>query len=175
MDYVIDGRPLTVPSQRLVMFWAGIPHQTIALDRGARRPAMQCLPAARQFPAYAQSRPADRDHAGRRVVALQPGTLNAETLQRWFQDYRSGDAERADILKEEIALMLRRAAATGWDVLMDPGSRPSVRPTAGTPLRYAVAMMRHILEHLKTKSCAPKMWPRWWAFTPITRSTCSPK
>ena len=55
MDYVIDGRPVQVPSQRLVMFWAGIPHQTVGLDTGdsGREPPVQRLPAARQLPAHA--------------------------------------------------------------------------------------------------------------------------
>lgn len=151
MDYVIDGRPLTVPSQRLVMFWAGIPHQTTGLDRGEAADARQCnvylpLDSFLHMPNLGRL---TETMLGGGVVALQPGTLNAETLQRWYQDYRSGDAERTDILKEEIALMLRRAAATGWDVLMDPfieAIRSADR--TGTPLRYAVAMMRHILEHL---------------------------
>ena len=45
--------------------------------------------------------------------------------------------------------MLRRASVTGWDNLMDPWIE-SVTPTtkAATPLRYAVAMIKYVLEHL---------------------------
>jgi AraC-like DNA-binding protein len=83
------------------------------------------------------------------IVALSPETIGEDTLMRWYQDYRSGDAERADILKEEIALMLRRAAATGWDEILPPWFAPGVSVThAATPLRYVVAMLRHILENL---------------------------
>ena len=42
MEYLLDGKPLTVPSGRLVMFWAGIPHRTIGLDRGAAGDSRQC-------------------------------------------------------------------------------------------------------------------------------------
>src|SRR3546814_750206 len=34
MNYVIDGRPVSIPAERLVMFWAGIPHRTTSVDRG---------------------------------------------------------------------------------------------------------------------------------------------
>lgn len=151
MDYVMDGRPLHIPSERVVMFWAGIPHQTVALDTGPRGDSRQCnvylpLDSFLHMPNLGRL---TETMMGGGVVMLQPGTLGADTLQRWYQDYRSGDAERADILKEEIALMLRRAAVTGWDSLMDPwieSEGGSAR--AATPLRYVVAMIRHILENL---------------------------
>jgi AraC-like DNA-binding protein len=83
------------------------------------------------------------------IVALSPETIGEDTLLRWYQDYRSGDAERADILKEEISLMLRRAAVTGWDEILQPWIEPEVTaPRQATPLRYVVAMLRHILENL---------------------------
>ena len=42
MEYVFDSRPVSVPSERLIMFWAGIPHQTVRLDRGPRDDSRQC-------------------------------------------------------------------------------------------------------------------------------------
>ncbi|MBK8083167.1 MAG: helix-turn-helix domain-containing protein [Devosia sp.] len=151
MDYVIDGRPLSIPAERVVMFWAGIPHQTVALDTGPHGDSRQCnvylpLDSFLHMPNLGRL---TETMMGGGVVMLQPGTLGADTLQRWYQDYRSGDAERADILKEEIALMLRRAALTGWDSLMDPWIESIGSSTrAASPLRYVVAMIRHILENL---------------------------
>jgi AraC-like DNA-binding protein len=151
MGYVFDGREVTVPSERLIMFWAGIPHQTIALDRGARKDSRQCnvyLPLDNFLHMPSLGRLTETMMGGG-IVALSPETIGEDTLTRWYQDYRSGDAERADILKEEIALMLRRAAVTGWDEIMPPWIEPvGASPRAATPLRYVVAMLRHILEHL---------------------------
>jgi len=42
MDYVIDGHALTVPANRLIMFWAGIPHRTVGIDRGPAGDSRQC-------------------------------------------------------------------------------------------------------------------------------------
>jgi AraC family transcriptional regulator, melibiose operon regulatory protein len=151
MDYVIDNRLATIPSGRLVMFWAGIPHQTVALDRGPRNDSRQCnvylpLDSFLHMPKLGRL---TETMMGGGIVALPPETVGENTLLRWYQDYRSGDAERADILKEEIALMLRRAAVIGWDEIMPAWiESPGSSTRAATPLRYVVAMLRHILEHL---------------------------
>jgi len=151
MDYVFDGRPVTVPAQRLVMFWAGVPHQTTGFHRGPADNSRQCniylpLDSFLHMPRLGHL---TETMMGGGVVALSPETIGEETLARWYQDYRSGDAERADILKEEIALMLRRAAVTGWEDVMSAWiEAPGSSTRAATPLRYVVAMMRHILENL---------------------------
>lgn len=151
MDYVIDGHPLTVPAERLVMFWAGIPHQTVRIDRGPAADSRQCnvylpLDSFLHMPNLGRL---TETMMGGGVIALTEGTIGNDTLRRWYEDYRSGDSERTDILKSEIAIMLRRASVTGWQELLPPWIE-AVTPTtrAATPLRYVVAMIRHILEHL---------------------------
>jgi AraC family transcriptional regulator, melibiose operon regulatory protein len=151
MDYVFDNGSAIIPSRRLIMFWAGIPHQTVALDRGSRNDSRQCnvylpLDTFLHMPKLGRL---TETMMGGGIVALSPETIGEDTLLRWYQDYRSGDAERADILKEEISLMLRRAAVTGWDEILQPWIEPDVSaPRQATPLRYVVAMLRHILENL---------------------------
>jgi AraC family transcriptional regulator, melibiose operon regulatory protein len=151
MDYVIDGHTLSVPAQRLVMFWAGIPHQTVGLDRGSRGDSRQCnvylpLDSFLHMPNLGRL---TETMMGGGVVALAPDTITADTLTRWYDDYRRGDAERGDILRSEIALMLRRANVTGWEQLLPPWIEAIGPSTKGaTPLRYVVAMIKHILEHL---------------------------
>lgn len=151
MDYVFDGRPVSIPPLRLIMFWAGIPHQTVGLDAGPERNSRQCnvylpLDSFLHMPNLGRL---TETMMGGGVVALSPETIGEDTLRRWYQDYRSGDAERADILKQEIALMLRRAAVTGWDEMMAPWIESVGTSTrAASRLRYVVAMIRHILENL---------------------------
>jgi AraC-like DNA-binding protein len=151
MDYVVDGHPLSVPSERLTMFWAGIPHQTTGIDRGPKSDSRQCndylpLDSFLHMPNLGRL---TETMMGGGVIALPAGTIGNDTLRRWYEDYRSGDSERTDILKAEIAIMLRRASVTGWEELLPPWIE-AVSPTtrAATPLRYVVAMIRHILENL---------------------------
>lgn len=151
MDYVVDGHAVTVPSKRLIMFWAGIPHQTVGVDRGRRAECRQCnvyLPLDSFLHMPNLGKLTDTMMGGG-MIALAQDAITTETLNRWYDDYRRGDAERGDILRSEIALMLRRAAVAGWDELLPPWIE-AVTPTtrAATPLRYVVAMIKHILEHL---------------------------
>ncbi len=151
MDYVIDGHEVLVPSQRLVMFWAGIPHRTLDVRRGPGGESKQCnvyLPLDTFLHMPNLGKLTDTMMGGG-VVALPPGTISTEILERWYDDYRSGNAERGDLLRAEIAIMLRRASLTGWDELLPPWIE-AVTPTtkSATPLRYVVAMIKHILEHL---------------------------
>ena len=151
MDYAFDGRSTRIARRRLVMFWAGVPHRTTAIDRGRRGTARQCnvylpLDSFLHMPKLGRL---TEEMMGGGLVALSPETIGEDTLIRWYEDYRSGDAERADILKEEIALMLRRAAATGWDTILEPWIDPAAPvPRAATPRRYVVSMLKHILENL---------------------------
>jgi AraC-like DNA-binding protein len=151
MDYVFDGRPVHVPCERLVMFWAGIPHQTTRLDTGPSGDSRQCnvylpLDAFLHMPHLGKL---TETMMGGGVIALSVDAVGPNTLVRWYQDYRSGNPERADILKAEIGNMMRRAALVGWDELLPPWIEtlsPSTR--AASPLRYVVAMVRHIIENL---------------------------
>jgi hypothetical protein len=91
MDYIIDGHPLSIPSERLVMFWAGIPHRTISVDRGPRNDGR---PDARETPRRAPVsletewvRPA---FARRGVPCDSCGRLVGKTELRLLQGCRRG-------------------------------------------------------------------------------------
>ena len=151
MDYQFDGRLVSVPSQHIIMFWAGISHQTTGLDRGPAGDARQCnvylpLDAFLHMPKLGRLR--ETLMAGG-VICLKPEVLGIGTLQRWYEDYRSGDSERAEILKMEMNAFFRRATLMGWEELLPPweavgdAGRSSV-----TQVKYVVAMLRHIIENL---------------------------
>jgi AraC family transcriptional regulator, melibiose operon regulatory protein len=151
MDYNFDGRPVSVPAERLIMFWAGIPHQTIRLDRGGAQDSRQCnvylpLDSFLHMPHLGKL---TETMMGGGVIAHMPDAIEQNTLKRWYQDYRSGNAERTDILKAEISTMLRRTALIGWDEILPPWIEAvGAASRAVSPLRYVVAMVRYIMEHL---------------------------
>ena len=151
MDYVFDGRPVRAHSNRLVAFWAGIPHQAVSIDYGPDNDSQQCniylpLDAFLHMPHVEKLQ---EIMLGGGLVALGEESIDANTLRRWYGDYRSGDPERQDILRVEIGAMLRRAVLVGWEEIMPPWIEPtSATPRQAPPVRYVVAMLRYILEHL---------------------------
>jgi len=149
MDYLVDGRPVRIPAGQLSMFWAGVPHQTVAVE--GTGPHRQCniyvpLDSFLHMPKLGAL---TEIMMGGGLVLLPAENIGEDTLKRWYKDYRSGKAERTDILKEEIALMLRRAAVTGWEVPLAPWVDVAPRSGKPVPLRHVVAMVRHILENLR--------------------------
>ena len=149
MDYLFDGGPATMGAGRLVAFWAGVPHQTIALrDIGDGRQVNIYLPMD-AFLEMPQLGRLTETLMGGGVIQLNPDCIGLETLDRWHQDYRSGNALRSDIVRAEIGTMFRRAAITGWDTLLPAWvEKTGTRTRTGSPVRYVVRMVRHIVENI---------------------------
>lgn len=149
MDYVFDGGAITVEPQQLVAFWAGIPHQTVALrEVGEGRQLNIYLPmdAFLEMPKLGLL---TETLMGGGVIRLAPDCIGLETLERWHADYRSGNSLRTDLVRAEIGTMFRRAAITGWDNLLPPWvERSGIRTRTATPVRYVVRMVRHIVENI---------------------------
>ena len=149
MDYVFDGGPITVGAGRLVAFWAGIPHQTVGLsdiEDGRQLNIYLPMDAFLEMPQLGRL---TETLMGGAVIQLNPDCIGLETLDRWHQDYRSGNALRTDIVRSEIGTMFRRAAITGWDTLLPAWVEHSgTRTRTGSPVRYVVRMVRHIVENI---------------------------
>ena len=150
MDYLFDGGPCTIGADRLVAFWAGIPHQTIALhDTQEARQINIYLPMD-AFLEMPQLGRVTETLIGGSLIQLPPYCIGLETLERWHSDYRNGNALRTDIVRTEIGTMFRRAAITGWDLLLPAWVEEGTgtRTRTGSPVRYVVRMVRHIVENI---------------------------
>lgn len=151
MDYDFDGRPVSIAQRSVIVFWAGISHQTVGLDRGPAGDARQCnvylpLDVFLQMPKLGRLR--ETLMAGA-VIQLDPAVLGEDTLQRWYQDYRSGDPERVEILKAEVNAVFRRATLLGWTELLPPWDEMGEPHRASaSQVRYVIAMLRYIIENL---------------------------
>lgn len=149
MDYLFDGRAVTMGARRLVAFWAGIPHQTVKLDQTAAARQLNIYLPMDAFLHMPQLGLLTETLMGGGVIALHPETIGVDALDRWHQDYRSGNALRADLVRIEIGTMLRRAALTGWETLLPAWIEPPTpHARTGSPVRYVVRMVRHIVENL---------------------------
>lgn len=156
MTYVIDDQVVEIPEGRLVLFWAGIPHQLTAVT--AREDA-----AVKLANIYL---PVDTflfmPHIARLQVALLGGGLvsvpdticSADQITRWYRDYRSNDVERTEVMKMEMNAMMRRALLSDLDFLRPPVNDPgNMRQLTSVHIRHVVAMVRFIVENLARPMC----------------------
>ena len=149
MDYMFDGGPVSVGSNRLIAFWAGIPHQTVGLrDAEGARQLNIYLPMD-AFLEMPQLGRLTETLMGGGVIQLTPECGGLDMLERWHADYRSGNAVRTDLVRAEIGTMFRRAAVTGWETLLPAWlEKTGTRTRTATPVRYVVRMVRHIVENI---------------------------
>lgn len=152
MDYVVDGEPLTLPANRLVVFWAGVPHQLIRLHEVGAGPFKQSniyLP----LDAFLMM-----NHIAGLQVSLLSGAMivlpedlgSIGQMQRWYTDYRSGDFERSELVKMELNALFRRASLDKIDYLRRPKTDlEGDRTLSSAHIRHVIAMVRHVLENLE--------------------------
>lgn len=153
MEYQVDGQIITVPANHLVMFWAGIPHQltkiTPVSDVENLRLCNIYLPldtflmmphiAAFQMSLLAGG-----------MVALPQSLCDLGQVTRWYGDYRSGDFERAELVKMELNALLRRSLLDGLhDLRAATGVQRAGRVMSSAHIRHVIAMVRFVLENLE--------------------------
>jgi AraC family transcriptional regulator, melibiose operon regulatory protein len=152
MTYDIDAKRQVLPQNRLVLFWAGVPHQLTHVERddGASGKLANIYLPLDSFLQMRHIMPLQAALIGRAMVVLPEQLCNAELVQRWYLDYRSGDFERTEIIKMELNALFRRAVNTGFDFLRPPEhGLGSDRSLSSAHVRHVIAMVRYVLENLE--------------------------
>lgn len=151
MTYLFEGRRIEVPAGRLALFWANLPHQLVAIaPEGPAVPRLANLyiPFDRflLLPHVARLQAALLSGA---VAVLDPAVVGAAQVEGWYRDYRSGHAERREILFMELNAALRRSLLDGPELLLEPDGPPGESPAVRAAARgHIVAMVRFVLENL---------------------------
>lgn len=150
MTYQFDGKTVDIPPNRLVAFWAGIPHQTIGITPiSDERPRLANIYAPVDallfMPHIAQLQVS---LLGGAMIILPPDLADMSLMRRWYMDYRSNDVERLETLKMEMNALLRRALFSDIEYLRTTESNPSDdRALTATNIRQVVEMVRFILDN----------------------------
>lgn len=151
MTYRIDTEDIEIEPDRLVLFWAGIPHQLTAITPKGTGPiklANIYLP----FDTFLFM-----PHISELQVALLGGALvslpdtlcRSDQVECWYRDYRSNDFERTEVMKMEMNVMMRRALLSDITYLRAPIADPGDdRTLSSSHIRHVVAMVRFIMENL---------------------------
>jgi AraC-like DNA-binding protein len=111
MRYFLAGRFVTVPSDRLVAMWAGMPHRLVAMDEGTEC-VWVTIPLAwflswGMKESFSESLLAG-DLMMERSADLSEGDRRLH--ERWVEDFESPQHERQAIAMLEIEARLRRLA-----------------------------------------------------------------
>lgn len=152
MEYLVDGQILTLPANRLVVFWAGVPHQLTRVRHVGQGPFKLCniylpLDAFLMMHHIAGLQVA---LLGGGMIVLPEALCSADQLRRWYADYRSGDFERAEVVKMELNALFRRAALEQPSFLRPPQHEVGGdRALSSAHIRHVIAMVRHVLENLE--------------------------
>jgi AraC-like DNA-binding protein len=151
MIYEMDGSAVGIPENRLIVFWAGIPHQLTEITPTGAEPPTLCnlyVPLD-QFLTLPHVAPLQVALLGGGMAALPASLHHPDQMERWFADYRSGDSERLGAMRMELNALLRRGLIEGLHWLRAPlNERSDARSLGAAHVRHVVAMVRHILENL---------------------------
>lgn len=152
MEYLVDGQTLRLPANRLVLFWAGVPHQLTEIRQVGAGPFKLCniylpLDAFLMMNHIAGLQVA---LLGGGMIVLPESLCSLDQMRRWYGDYRSGDFERAEVVKMELNALFRRAALEGPSYLRPPQHEAGGdRALSSAHIRHVIAMVRHVLENLE--------------------------
>ncbi|WP_028742452.1 helix-turn-helix domain-containing protein [Rhizobium leguminosarum] len=135
MTYLFNGRQEQVEAGRLVLFWAAIPHQTIAVAENA--PLVCLYVPLVDFLSLPVDRKARQSiMQGRFLAQGNQETMDALTLPRWEKEWQFGSAARRKLVVEEARLRIRRLILDNAEI--------DNSPTHVSPTSLAGYAVRHV-------------------------------
>lgn len=149
--YDFNGQPVRVPAGTTACFWAGVPHQLVAVERhgpGEATLSNIYLPIDAFLLMSFIGRLQVALFSGA-IVAIAPGLCDAAAIGRWYRDYRSGSFERVEVVKMELNALFRRLLTEPLGYLVPPRiDWNAERGLTSTHIGHVVEMIRFILENL---------------------------
>lgn len=165
MTYFFDGRQEHVEAGRLVLFWAAIPHQTIAVTDLA--PLICIYLPLTDFLAL------PIDPSSRQAIMqgafLRGGEGCAAGLglvETWLADWQSRSEVRRQLVQEEIKLAVRR-------LILDQADRSIATDRVGPPVSQAVGHVQRLTEVINARFGEPLTLSALSAFAGVHPATAN--
>ena len=150
--YLVDGTPITVEPDQLIIFWANVPHQLVDIISTSPEPPELCnvyLPLD-TFLMMPHLPNFQIDLINGAMIACPKYLCSHAQLLSWYEDYRSANSERLDIMKMEINALFRRMAFVDTTYLRAPWlAKPQPQNLSSSHIRHVVAIVRHVLDNLE--------------------------
>ncbi|MEM9442130.1 MAG: helix-turn-helix domain-containing protein, partial [Pseudomonadota bacterium] len=151
MTYQFESDRFVLPSEQLCLFWAGIPHRTVDLsprDSAAYDITNMYYPLD-SFLSFRGIGGIQRALLGGAVLTLPVGLANAGIMERWLEDYRTGDQNRFDCLTMELNALMRRLSLEESIVnLRRPDEPISNKEVRSGPTAHVVNMIEAVIQNI---------------------------
>lgn len=142
MTYLFNGSQQQVEAGRLVLFWAAIPHQTIAVTANA---PLVCayLPLVDFLALPIDGEARQSIMQGRFLTEENREMSDVVLIPRWEKEWQTGSAVRRGLVTEEVKLRMRRLILDNSE---GAESRTSILPisSAGHAVRH-VEQLTHLI------------------------------
>ena len=150
LHYKMDGEDVTVEPGQLVIFWANVPHQLVAIDALGEPELCNIYIPLDVFLMMSHVASLQMALLNGAMVACPAELCGHDMLLRWHGDYRTANADRLDILKMDLNALFRRMEAQGLQMIKSAWSSKTASHTLATAhIRHVVAMVRYVFENLE--------------------------
>ena len=149
MRYWVAGREVQFEGGQLLLFWAGQPHQTLAVRScGGARPRMFniYLPFD-QFLLMDELNELQWNMLNGAMVRVNPERASLALMRRWLSDFQSRRADLVQLMLTEIHSLLRREEVHGLSYLLPPrgAADPTFAPDAAEFQDFGAGRTGHYL------------------------------
>ncbi len=147
MTYWFDGWKVALGAGRLAIFWGMIPHQVIDKHEPTRFVCLYVpISVLMSLPTLSRLRGAVL--RGGMIEALDIRPYDAEIFMRWREELLSGEAQAAEIVRDELSARVRRLDREGWrDLRKLAVATPRSGGHDGERVLHVEQMVRFIGEH----------------------------
>lgn len=130
MTYLFNGRQQQVEAGRMVLFWAAIPHQTIAVTSDAPLVCIY-LPLVDFLALPIERASREAIMQGEFVAEPEAQTNAASEASKWVDEWEAGGEARRQLVVDEVKLAIRR-------LVLDHAEKKGAPNAASVPVTPAI-------------------------------------
>ena len=143
MTYSFSGVEITIPRDRLCVFWAAYPHRPVSVTgKGTITNAYVSLKQFLDWPLSAKL--VDQILSGALICAKTEKNYDLSLMTRWAREVGEMDAAWQRLHRQEIHARLARLDLEGWDVIASPRNATRHARIGGNAVTHFDKMLRFI-------------------------------
>jgi AraC-like DNA-binding protein len=145
--YLINDQLIQLPEGHIGLFWGVIPHRLIECENCTQMGVIN-IPLSRFLGLPVDDLLLNKVLHGSVVISTAKDLFGSHELRRWHNDSLCHSHGLYQLMQEEITLMIKRVAVSGWEELLhtSPGKLHSLQMNE-RKIRYIQQMLSFIAEH----------------------------